>query len=58
MPLPEELSVAALKGECHRLIEAIAYRPGAAKLLLGAKKMLTTFSQYKKGRWQKDRRSR
>lgn len=52
-------SIAALKLECHRLIEAIARRPGAIKLLLGAKAALATYAAYKANRQSiKQRRNR
>lgn len=37
----------ALRSECHRLIELIARRPGAAKLLAGILPLLKLYSQYK-----------
>lgn len=35
---------------CHRLIDTIARRPGAAKLLQLAERALTNFAQYKSNR--------
>lgn len=43
-------TVAGLKKDCHYLIEAIAKRPGAIKLLFGAKATLRTFAAYKSNR--------
>ncbi len=39
-----------LKRECHRLLEVISHRPGAAKLMIGVHKQLQLFSQYKANR--------
>lgn len=39
-----------LKQECHRLIEAVARRPGAMKLLLGTLLQLQMFADYKSNR--------
>jgi len=47
---PEPLSVPALRSECHRLIELIARRPGAVKLLNGLLPQLKLYSQYKANR--------
>jgi len=41
------MSVPALRSECHRLIELIARRPGAAKLLSGLLPLLKMYSLYK-----------
>lgn len=43
-------TIAELKIDCHRLIEAIARRPGAIKLLLCAQRALRTFADYKTNR--------
>lgn len=48
--MSEPVSVAELKQECHSLIEAVARRPGAIKLLLGVRGQLLLFSQYKANR--------
>lgn len=47
-----------LKRECHDLIEQVARRPGAIKLLLGTRNQLRLFSQYKAGRNTGDRLTR
>ena len=49
MSQPQESpqSLQTLKQECHRLIEAVARRPGAAKLLLGTLLQLQMFAAYK-----------
>ena len=47
-PQPDrELTIAELKTEAHRLIDQLAYRPGAAKLLLGTLLQLRMFTNYK-----------
>ncbi len=43
-------TIGGLKQECYRLIDVVARRPGAIKLLLGCKEMLTTLSEYKANR--------
>lgn len=40
----------SLRKECHQLIEQIAYRPGAVKLLIGLRDMAQTFANYKANR--------
>lgn len=40
-------TVATLKAECHALIEQVARRPGAIKLLTGIRNQAQIFSQYK-----------
>jgi hypothetical protein len=40
----------SLKAECHQLIEQISHRPGATKLLLGAKAALSLYARYKLNR--------
>lgn len=42
----------AILFECHQLLEHIARRPGAIKLLTGAKSALKTYAQYKANRRQ------
>ena len=45
-----------LKQECHRLIEAVARRPGAMKLMIGVQRQLQMFAAYKvdrKGQMQR-----
>jgi len=47
-PQPDrELTIAELQREAHRLIDQLAYRPGAAKLLLGTLIQLRMFANYK-----------
>jgi len=47
-PQPDrELTISELKTEAHRLIDQLAYRPGAAKLLLGTLVQLRMFANYK-----------
>ena len=47
-PQPDrELTIAELQREAHRLIDQLAYRPGAAKLLLGTLVQLRMFADYK-----------
>lgn len=43
-------SLNQLKLECHQLIEQVARRPGAAKLLLGIKGTLEMYASYKANR--------
>ena len=43
-------TIAELQREAHRLIDQLAYRPGAAKLLLGTLQQLRMFADYKRGR--------
>jgi hypothetical protein len=50
-----ELERQELIKQCHRLISAIAYRPGYIKLLTLAKNHLETLAQYK-GNCQRSRR--
>jgi|GEM_PF-4333115 len=50
--------VGLLKAECHSLIEAIARKPAAVKLLKGARSALQTFAQYKSNRNIGDRLTR
>jgi hypothetical protein len=42
--------LSSLKCECHRLIELVARRPGAIKLLQGAREVLLIYSAYKPNR--------
>lgn len=46
----QPLTLNALRLECHRLIDAVSRRPGAAKLLLAVHKQLTLFAAYKERR--------
>jgi hypothetical protein len=43
-------TIGELKRDCHRLIEQVAQRPGAIKLLLGIRDQAMIFSQYKANR--------
>lgn len=43
----DAIARATLLCECHQLLERIARRPGAIKLLMGAKSALKTYAQYK-----------
>jgi hypothetical protein len=55
---PKDLSnseVGLLKAECHSLIEAIARKPAAVKLLKGARSALERFVGYKSNRNTRDR---
>lgn len=45
-----ELERQQLIEQCHRLITAIASRPGSTKLLRGALKSLEIYAAYKTGR--------
>jgi hypothetical protein len=40
-------TIASLKRECHRLIEQVAQRPGAVKLLTGIRDQARVFANYK-----------
>jgi hypothetical protein len=42
----------ALLRECHQLLEQISRRPGAIKLLTGAKSAFEMYAQYKANREQ------
>ena len=56
-PQPDrELTIAELQREAHRLIDQLAYRPGAAKLLLGTLIQLRMFADYKSDRKKQMRR--
>ncbi|BAU13751.1 hypothetical protein LEP3755_42920 [Leptolyngbya sp. NIES-3755] len=43
-------SINDMRMRCHRLIDAIAKRPGSAKLLQLAEKALILYSEYKTNR--------
>lgn len=43
-------TLAQLRAECHRLVDAVARRPGAMKLLLGVHRQLLMFAAYKGNR--------
>jgi hypothetical protein len=47
---PAVENLAQVKRECHRLIEIVATRPGAMKLMIGVRNQLKLFSQYKANR--------
>ena len=47
-----------LKAECHLLIETIARKPAAVKLLKGARSALKMFVGYKSNRNTRDRLTR
>lgn len=47
---PVSPTVAELKRQCHALIEVVAKRPGAIKLLQGVLNQLQIFAQYKANR--------
>lgn len=44
------MSTNKIRLRCHRLIDTIARRPGAAKLLQLAERALTNFANYKMNR--------
>lgn len=56
-PNAQHLTLNALRLECHRLVDAVSRRPGAAKLLLAVHKQLTLFAAYKANRYTTDRPS-
>jgi hypothetical protein len=47
---PAQAQRDALLAECHQLVNQIARRPGAIKLLSGAKSALELYAQYKGNR--------
>jgi predicted metal-dependent HD superfamily phosphohydrolase len=47
---PAAPTIAELQKEAHSLINELAYRPGAAKLLDGVLRQLRTFTAYKSHR--------
>lgn len=43
-------TLSQLKDECHRMLDRVARRPGAMKLLLGVQRQLQLFAGYKANR--------
>jgi hypothetical protein len=53
---PEQPTIGELKTEIHRLVEQVAKRPGAAKLLIGIRNQTRIFASYKANRnWPNQR---
>lgn len=51
-PSTETPTLASLRAEAHRLIDAIARKPAAVKLLRDLLPLLEASAGYKSGRWQ------
>ena len=54
-PHSSYLTLAQLRAECHRLLDVVACRPGAMKLMIGVHRQLQMFAAYKANRCSRSR---